>query len=73
MFAEHMDGLKIAPIALICCKRHDIVHRNGKTVRDEPIDLTVEEVRDAMLVVLAFADDLQRRINDALDDGSEQI
>ncbi|EJB8403604.1 TPA: hypothetical protein ACXIHA_004347 [Pseudomonas aeruginosa] len=73
MFAEHMDGLKIAPIARICSKRHDIVHRNGKTVRDEPIDLTVEEVRDAMLVVRAFADDLQRRINNALDDGSAQI
>lgn len=67
MFGEHMKGLEMADIARICIKRHDIVHRNGKTVDDEPIDLSIEDVQQAIHAIEAFAADLKRRVDEALE------
>ncbi|MDD2067826.1 hypothetical protein NPS49_05760 [Pseudomonas putida] len=55
-------------IARICNKRHDIVHRNGKNVEDEPITLSIEEVRQAIHTIEGFAAELKRRIYAALDE-----
>jgi len=68
MFGDHMKGLDLGGIGRICAKRHDIVHRNGKTVQDEPVVLTPVEVREALTTIRAFAADLKVRIYDALND-----
>ncbi|HDS1803297.1 TPA: hypothetical protein QEM76_006084 [Pseudomonas putida] len=73
MFGRHMTGLDLASIGRICNTRHDIVHRNGKTVRDEPIELEQKQVTEAISTIRSFADDLQRRINDALDERAEDF
>ncbi|MGE8188818.1 hypothetical protein [Pseudomonas sp. NPDC086278] len=68
MFGDHMKGLDLGGIGRICAKRHDIVHRNGKTVQDEPVVLTPVEVREAITTIRAFAADLKVRIYDAIND-----
>lgn len=66
MFKEHMKDLDVGAIGGICSKRHDIIHRNGKTVDDQPISLTTEEVEDALLAIRAFGENLKTRIHNAL-------
>ncbi|KAB0483897.1 hypothetical protein F7R15_19635 [Pseudomonas reinekei] len=66
MFGEHMKGLELGHIARICKKRHDIVHRNGRTIEDELIELSIPEVRIAISTINDFAADLKRRIYEAL-------
>ena len=68
MFGEHMKGLELGGIGRICAKRHDIVHRNGKTVDDEPIVLLPKEVWEAITTIRVFAADLNARIYDGLDE-----
>ncbi|XVJ48139.1 hypothetical protein ACDZ94_04160 [Pseudomonas sp. UBT] len=65
MFGEHMKGLGLNEIGRICSKRHDIVHRNGKTVEDQPIELTSQEVQQAIRTISEFAEDLKSRIYNA--------
>ncbi|MGA4449946.1 hypothetical protein ACPA0O_22070 [Ectopseudomonas chengduensis] len=66
MFRVHMDGLDAGDIGSICSKRHDIIHRNGKTVDDESIDLTTQEVERAISAIREFVEDLNARIYKAL-------
>lgn len=61
-----MDDLELGEIGRICSKRHDIVHRNGKTRDDQPIELTLQEVQRAIGAIRNFAEDLNTRINAAL-------
>lgn len=63
-----MKGLDASPIVPICEKRHDIVHRNGKTIDDQVIELSSTEVHLALQTIDAFAADVSRRIKDALAD-----
>jgi len=65
MFGKHMDSLEVSEIGRICNKRHDIVHRNGKTVDDQPIRLTTEEVKQAIRTIREFAEVLKSRIDNA--------
>lgn len=73
MFGDHMKGLELADIARICNKRHDIVHRNGKTVDDEPIDLSIEDVQQAIHDIEVFAADLKRRVYEALEEKDTKV
>ncbi|MGX1126545.1 HEPN domain-containing protein [Pseudomonas sp. HLS-6 TE3448] len=66
MFGDAMKGIDVSAIGRITDKRHDIVHRNGKTIKDEPIQLTTEEVQQAIRSIRSFAEDLKSRINSAL-------
>ena len=66
MFGDHMKDLNLAGVGRICSKRHDIVHRNGKTVDDNPIQLSLVEVNQAISTVREFAQDVKRRIEAAL-------
>lgn len=66
MFKEHMKDLDVDAIGGICSKRHDIIHRNGKTVDDQPISLTAGEVEDALLAIRAFGENLKARTYNAL-------
>lgn len=66
MFGDHMKGLNLAGVGRLCGKRHDIVHRNGKTRDDQPIELSHDEVNQAITTVRDFAQDVQRRIEAAL-------
>lgn len=66
MFGKHMLGLKLDEISPICIKRHDIVHRNGRTVDDEPIHFDCAEVLQAIMTIREFAADLKRRIYNAV-------
>lgn len=68
MFGEHMKGLELGGIGRMCAKRHDIVHRNGKTVDDEPIVLLPKEVLEALTTIRVFAADLNARIYNGLDE-----
>lgn len=63
MFGEHMKDLNLAGAGRICSKRHDIVHRNGKTVDDKPIELSPAEVDQAISSVSEFALDVRRRVD----------
>jgi len=65
MFGKHMDSLEVGEIGRICSKRHDIIHRNGKTVDDQPIKLTTEEVKQAIRTIREFAEELKSRIDNA--------
>lgn len=66
LMGDCMKDLDVSGIASICKVRHDIVHRNGKTVTDEPISIEPEQVYEAMNTVNALASDISRRIFDAL-------
>lgn len=61
-----MKDLDVSVFAPISKVRHDIVHRNGKTVEDEPISLTPEQVYEAMDTIDDLASNISRRIFDAL-------
>ncbi|WP_070888156.1 HEPN domain-containing protein [Pseudomonas argentinensis] len=67
-FGHHMAGLDLNEISTICSKRHDIVHRNGRTIDDVPIQLDHAEVQQAILTIRAFATDLKGRIYKAVDE-----
>ncbi|MDI9778476.1 hypothetical protein QM325_11960 [Pseudomonas putida] len=66
MFDEHMKGLNLDEIAHICEKRHHIVHRNGKTLDDQPVELSLKEVGRTICAILDFVEDLHTRIYVAL-------
>lgn len=66
IFGEHMKDLNLAGVGRICSKRHDIVHRNGKTVDDQPIELSPAEVDQAINTVSEFTLDVRCRIDAAL-------
>jgi hypothetical protein len=66
LMGDRMKDLDVSSIAPICKVRHDIVHRNGKTIDDEPITLKPEQVYEAMNTIDALASDISRRIFDAL-------
>lgn len=72
MFGKHMSGLKLDDISPICIKRHDIVHRNGRTVDDEPIVIGAAEVRHAIVAIRDFSTDLKRRIYNAVHELEQQ-
>jgi hypothetical protein len=67
MFGGHMKGLELGGIGRICAKRHDIVHRNGKTLQDEPIVLLPTEVWEAITTISVFAADLKAPTYNGLD------
>ncbi|GLO55026.1 hypothetical protein PPUJ20066_10620 [Pseudomonas putida] len=73
MFGQHMAGLELDEIARICDKRHDIIHRNGRTIDDVPIQLDAVEVGQALVTIRDFAADLKTRIYAALEEIEEQI
>ncbi|QXH75627.1 hypothetical protein [Pseudomonas salmasensis] len=73
LIGDHMKDLDISPMIPISRLRHDIVHRNGRTVDDEPIVLESREVFLAMHDIDAFASDISRRIRQALDDMDEKL
>ena len=68
LIGDRMKSLDVSPIAPICKVRHDIVHRNGKTIDDEIITLEPCEVFRAMDTIDAFASDVSRRIRETLDE-----
>lgn len=68
VFGKHMKGLDLRGISPICAKRHDIIHRNGRTISDDPINLDLEEVRQVITVIRAFAADLEGRIYNAVEE-----
>lgn len=63
-----MVGLDLSEISAICDKRHDIVHRNGMTIDDEPIHLEPLEVQQAMNMIGHVASEIRTRIYEALND-----
>lgn len=67
-FGKHMTGLDLSEISSICAKRHDIVHRNGRTIADELIQLDLEEVQRAIMIIRTFATDLKSRIYNAVEE-----
>lgn len=66
MFGEHMRGLDMSEIARICEVRHHIVHRNGKTWDDQPIELSRQEVQKVMQTISDFVENVNERIYTAL-------
>jgi hypothetical protein len=66
LVGDGMKDLDVSVFAPISKVRHDIVHRNGKTVEDEPISLTPEQVYEAMDTIDDLASNISRRIFDAL-------
>lgn len=66
MFGKHMNDLELGEVGRICKKRHDIVHRNGKTLDDQPIELTLQEVQQMIDTIREFSEDIDSRINTAL-------
>ena len=66
VIGEGMKDLDVSTFAPICRVRHDIVHRNGKTVENEPIKLTPEQVYEAMDAIDDLASDISRKIFDVL-------
>lgn len=66
LVGDGMKDLDVSVFAPISKVRHDIVHRNGKTVEDEPISLTHEQVYEAMDKIDDLASNISRRIFDAL-------
>jgi hypothetical protein len=68
LIGDGMKDLDVSGFGLICKVRHDIVHRNGKTVEDEPITLTPEQVYEAMETIDDLASSISRRIFDVLND-----
>lgn len=72
MFGEHMRGLDMSEVASICEKRHHIVHRNGKTLDDQPIELTQQDVQIAINTISDFVENLKDRIYTALTERESQ-
>lgn len=68
LVGDGMKDLDVSVFAPISKVRHDIVHRNGKTVEDEPITLTPEQVYEAMNTIDDLASSISRKIFDALND-----
>lgn len=68
LIGDRMKDLDVSPIARICKVRHDIVHRNGRTIDDEVITLELYEVFRAMDTIDAFASDVSRRIRETLNE-----
>ena len=56
-------NIEISELCLITKKRHDIVHRNGKTKDGKPIDLNIAIVIKAIENIEVFVSDLQDMIN----------
>jgi hypothetical protein len=73
LIGDRMKDLDVSPIVPICNLRHDIVHRNGKTIDDEIIVLEPGEVFQAMNTIDVFASQISRRIRAALDELSEDL
>lgn len=73
LIGDRMKDLDVSPIVPICKVRHDIVHRNGKTIDDKVITLEPHEVFRAMDTIDAFALDISRRIRDSLDELREDF
>lgn len=49
--------------------RHDLVHRNGKTIEDRYHNLNAPMVNDAMSVIEKFSEDFYNSVTKGLDDG----
>ncbi|MDC6378854.1 hypothetical protein BW687_001490 [Pseudomonas graminis] len=73
LIGDSMKDLDVSGFGPICKVRHDIVHRNGKTVEDEPITLTPEQVYEAMDTIDDLASDISRRIFDAINDAGDGL
>ncbi|UQY33049.1 hypothetical protein K8U54_15065 [Pseudomonas fulva] len=71
-FGKHMSELDLNKISPICSTRHDIVHRNGRTIDDLPIQLDLAQVQQAILTIRAFATDLRGRIYNAVEDDESE-
>jgi hypothetical protein len=71
MIGKRAEGLDLGPFSLICEKRHDIVHRNGRTIEDEFIPLDVGDVQQSLKQISQLARDIRSRIHSALDDLGE--
>jgi hypothetical protein len=71
-FGKHMTGLDLNAISPICFKRHDIVHRNGRTIDDEPIQLDLVEVQQAILTIRGFATGIKNRIYNAVEEDESE-
>ncbi|TMN94761.1 HEPN domain-containing protein [Pseudoalteromonas sp. S558] len=57
-------NIDISTVSKITSLRHDIVHRNGHTKSNEPINLTVQDLYQAIDDIKAFASDLQIKVNE---------
>jgi len=71
-FGKHMVGLDLNKISPICSKRHDIVHRNGRTIDDVPVQLDLAQVQQAILTIRAFVTDLRGRIYQAVEEDESE-
>lgn len=71
-FGDHMAGLDLNEISTICSTRHDIVHRNGRTIEDVPIQLDLAQVQQAILTINVFAADLRGRIYLAVEEDENE-
>lgn len=58
-------GIDISKVVTITKLRHDIVHRNGKTIDGNTISLNPQDFTQAIDDIKEFAGGLQRAINDA--------
>ncbi|TBU75830.1 hypothetical protein DNK06_17870 [Pseudomonas daroniae] len=71
MIGKRAEGLDLGPFSSICETRHDIVHRNGKTIDDETIPLEAKEVQHSLSQISRLAQEIRDRIHEALDDLSK--
>ncbi|MCB2426903.1 hypothetical protein [Methylophaga pinxianii] len=58
--------IDISMVGYIASVRHDIVHRNGRSIDGESIDLHPELVNEAISGIESFAKQLQFKINEAI-------
>ncbi|RYZ74036.1 MAG: hypothetical protein EOP09_01040 [Proteobacteria bacterium] len=73
LMGDCMKDLDVSGIAQICKVRHDIVHRNGKTIDDDPITLKPDQVYEAMSNIDDLASDISRRIFGALNKTKDEF
>jgi hypothetical protein len=68
MFPDNMKSLDISQINLVIEKRHDFVHRNGRTIKDEPVVITKESLEADMQVISLFAVEVYTGICENMDE-----
>ncbi|RMV27204.1 hypothetical protein ALP12_200027 [Pseudomonas savastanoi pv. phaseolicola] len=68
LFPENMKGLDISEIGVVIEKRHDFVHRNGRTIKDEPVVITQETLVRDLQIISGFAVEVYRGIYEVMDE-----
>lgn len=59
-------NINIASVSKIMAVRHDIVHRNGKTVDDIPVELTPEILSNSIKDILTFISAIDEQVTETL-------